>query len=100
MSTPLPLSILLATAIGTISPVWAQTRVQPYQPIEMTASLGDGRVSGVVLDESGAAVRGVSILATGTTLAVARSDSHGRFALVLPVGEYLLRATRDGYVST
>ena len=38
------------------------------------------------MDETGVALDGVSILATGTTLAVARSDSRGRFALVLPVG--------------
>jgi hypothetical protein len=100
MSTPLPLSILLLTAIGAASQASAQTRREPYQPIEVRASLGDGRVSGLVLDEGGAGVGGVSILATGTTLAVARSDSRGRFALVLPVGEYLLRATRDGYLST
>ena len=100
MSTPLPLSILLVTVIGAADQAKAQTRLEPYRPVAVQASLGDGRVSGVVLDEAGAAVGGVSILATGTTLAIARSDSRGRFALVLPVGEYLLRATRDGYLST
>ena len=100
MSTSLPVSILLATAIGAASQAQAQTRVADYRPVAVHAALGDGRVSGIVLDESGAGLAGVSILASGTTLAVARSDSRGRFALVLPVGEYLLRATRDGYLST
>ena len=100
MSTSLPLSILLAIAIVAADPAWAQTRRDRHLPVAVTASLSDGRVSGVVLDEAGAAVGGVSILATGTALAIARSDNRGRFVLVLPVGEYLLRATRDGYVST
>ena len=100
MSTSLPLSILLVMAIGAASQAEAQSRLEPYRPVAVQASLGDGRVSGVVLDEAGAAVGGVSILATGTTLAIARSDSRGRFALTLPVGEYLLRATREGYLST
>ena len=100
MSTSLPLSILLVTTLGAASQAAAQTRAQPVHPIAVHASLGDGRLSGVVLDEAGAAVGGVSILATGTTVAMARSDTRGRFALVLPVGEYLLRAVRDGYLPT
>jgi Carboxypeptidase regulatory-like domain/TonB dependent receptor len=100
MSTSLPLSILLVVAVGAAGPADAQTRVDPYRPLSVRASIGDGRVSGIVMDEAGVALGGVSILATGTTLAVARSDSRGRFDLVLPVGEYLLRAMREGFLST
>lgn len=100
MSTPLPLSILLVTMVGVAGQAAAQTRGEILRPVAVQAAIGDGRLSGVVLDDAGAAVAGVSVLATGTTLAVARSDSRGRFALVLPVGQYLLRATREGYLST
>jgi hypothetical protein len=100
MSTSLPLSILLVAAALAVTPAGAQTRVESNRPIAVQAALGDGRISGVVLDEVGTAVGGVSIFASGATLAVARSDSRGRFQLVLPVGNYLLRASRDGFAST
>jgi hypothetical protein len=54
----------------------------------------------VVRDDAGAAVRDVAVIALGTTLASARSDATGRYQLAVPPGEYILRATRDGYVST
>ena len=100
MSTSLPLSILLVAVVGAAGQAGAQTRAEAIQPVAVQAAVADGRVSGVVLDEAGAGLGGVSILATGTTLAIVRSDSKGRFALVLPAGEYLLRAVRDGYLST
>ena len=59
-----------------------------------------GRIHGVVRDDIGRGVSGVSILAMGTTLALARSDSQGHFALAVPAGDYILRAAREGYVST
>jgi len=40
------------------------------------------------------------VLAIGTTVAAARSDQSGRFQMALPAGDYVLRATRAGYVST
>ena len=72
MSTSLPLSILLVVALGAAGRAEAQTPVEPYRPVTVQASLGDGRVSGIVMDEAGVALGGVSILATGTTLAVAQ----------------------------
>jgi hypothetical protein len=70
------------------------------QPVWQQVSLTSGRVRGVVRDELGKAIVGVSIAALGTTNLVVQSDSTGRFVLPLPSGEYLLRAHRDGYIST
>jgi hypothetical protein len=64
------------------------------------ASVLAGRFEGIVRDDAGSAIDGVSIVALGTTLAVARTDGDGRFNLVLPVGEYIVRASREGYIST
>ena len=50
-------------------------------------------------DEFGRAVTGARIVALGTTLATARTDTGGWFSMALPAGEYILRATREGYVS-
>jgi hypothetical protein len=69
-------------------------------PITRVASAAAGRVQGVVTDEAGSTIVGVSVLAVGAALAMARTDVLGRFSLVLPPGEYVLRATRDGYIST
>jgi hypothetical protein len=59
-----------------------------------------GRVQGSVKDPSGVAIGDASILAVGQTVVSARSDAAGRFHLALPPGDYVLRASRDGYVST
>jgi hypothetical protein len=61
--------------------------------------LGAG-IQGVVRDEAGQAVSGVSILAMGATLNAVRTDSRGRFLLLLAPGEYILRVAREGYLST
>jgi hypothetical protein len=66
------------------------------------AAARGGRVHGLVRDEAGRAISGASVMAMGGTVVpvAARSDTGGRFTLALPPGEYILRATRDGYVST
>src|SRR5688500_628540 len=66
----------------------------------LRASLANGRVDGVVTDQAGATIDGVSVLAFGTALAMVRTDTRGRFSLLLPPGHYILRATRDGYLSS
>jgi hypothetical protein len=71
------------------------------EPLRIQASAG--MVSGVVgqvTNEIGDGIGGASILAMGATLAIARTDQAGRFRLDLPPGPYILRATRDGYIST
>jgi len=80
----------------------AQASGNQLRPVPVTtqASARSGRVHGIVKDDGGQPVGGVAIVAMGATLASARSDSSGRFSLALPAGEYILRATRDGYIST
>src|SRR5439155_17507482 len=51
---------------------------------------------------AGRAVAGASVIALGAMPMpiMARSDTTGRFQLALPPGQYILRANRQGYVST
>ena len=71
--------------------------------LSVCASAGNpnvvGRVQGLVRDAAGLALQDTSILAVGQTVVSVRSDATGRFALSLPPGDYVLKATRAGYVS-
>jgi hypothetical protein len=58
------------------------------------------QISGTVHDDGGRPLGGVMVIALGSTLVSATSDVFGRFTLALPPGEYVLRATREGFVST
>ena len=58
-----------------------------------------GRVHGMVCDASGKGLADASVLAVGQTIVSVRSDLSGRYSLLLPPGDYVLRASRDGYVS-
>ena len=78
----------------------AQTSAAPT-PLSRQASAGaPSGVVGLVTDEAGQGIRGASVLAMGATLVLARTDALGRFNLLLIPGPYVLRATRDGYIST
>jgi hypothetical protein len=99
MSTSPLLSIFVViTFVGALR-ASAQPPAMP-QAVALEASVRDGWMSGVVIDEAGMAVRGANILASGTVVAAATTDSRGRFTLVLPIGDYLVRATRIGFLST
>lgn len=74
--------------------------LQAPQPVWQQVSLTSGRVRGIVRDDHGKGVGGATISAIGTTSMVVLSDATGRFVLPLPSGEYIIRAHRDGYVST
>src|SRR5690242_3470604 len=94
-------SIGLLVAVSAPA-AFAQQRA-PYktpQPVWQQVSLTSGRVRGLVRDEVGKGISGVSIAALGTTSMVVQTDSTGRFVLPLPSGEYVLMAHREGYVST
>jgi hypothetical protein len=78
----------------------AQTLIRTSTEIARAVPVRGGRVEGTVRDQSGGAVAGVSVVAMGETISAARSDVRGRFSLLLEPGEYVLRATRNGYVST
>ena len=58
-----------------------------------------GRVQGLVRDAAGKALSDTSVLAVGQTVLAVRSNATGRFALSLPPGDYVLKATRAGYIS-
>ena len=64
------------------------------------ASPMHGRVHGTVCDANGRGLADASVLAVGQTIVSVRSDLTGRYSLLLPPGDYVLRASRDGYVST
>ena len=63
-------------------------------------SVETGRVSGLISDGVGRGVADASVLALGQTIITARSDMRGHFSLTLPPGDYVLRASRSGYIST
>lgn len=98
----MPRRILVLVAflfvVAPAEPALAQSRA--VTPVVQQASAAGGRIQGLVRDDIGQAIGGASIVAMGTTLALVRSDGSGQFSLSLPAGEYILRASRDGYVST
>jgi hypothetical protein len=67
---------------------------------DATAPSAYGRLFGIVTDEAGQRLTGVSVLAMGTSLLAVTTDGEGRFSLLLPAGQYVLRVARDGYVSS
>lgn len=100
MSTPVPALVVLALLVGLAGPVTAQPVLRQTTPLMVQARAAGGSVHGTVRDEIGAELGDVSVIAMGTVVAAATSDGRGRFVLALPPGEYVLRARRDGYVST
>jgi len=99
--TPIPTLVAVLVLCGSVSVASAQS-IAVQQPVSVIvrASNANGSIHGVVRDEVGQHVAGVSVIAMGTTLMAAETDLMGRFRLALPPGEYVLRAIRDGYVST
>ncbi|ODS59057.1 MAG: hypothetical protein ABS36_02590 [Acidobacteria bacterium SCN 69-37] len=95
-----PVLAALVCAVALSDDATAQVST-PAPPVRVQASAGlVSGVIGVVTDEAGTGIGGASILAMGATLAVVRTDDAGYFRLELTPGPYILRATRDGYVST
>ena len=68
--------------------------------VRLHASQSSGRVHGFVRDAVGVAVADASVLAVGARVIAARTDTRGRFQMSVPPGDYILRATRTGYIST
>lgn len=80
-----------------------------FAGIVFAASLGSdvrasapasGKVLGIVRDGTGLAIADADILAVGQTIVSSRSDVRGRFQMMLPPGNYVLKAARIGYVSS
>ena len=101
MSRPVFSALIVFVGAGVASnatPAYAQLARTPRQ-VTVNASTAPGLVTGVVRDDQGQLVAGVAVTAIGTSQAQARTDSTGTFNLALVPGDYVLRATRDGYVS-
>lgn len=100
MPRHVPVSIALLSSLLVTTSGFAQQRGRTPAPVSQQAFAAGGHIRGIVRDDVGSFVGGVMVVAMGTTLASAKSDSTGRYTLALPPGEYILRAARDGYVST
>jgi hypothetical protein len=99
VSVALLSSLLIATS-AVAQPASALPPVRAAAPVSTQVSAAGGQIRGIVRDDIGSAVGGVMVIAVGTTMAAAKSDLLGRYSLALPAGEYILRAARNGYVST
>src|SRR5262245_57511688 len=93
------------TAISIIIVLWSSAqslhaRAMVFDRADAAAAGTIGRVNGFVRDAAGLAVAEASVLAVGPAVVAARSDTSGRFSMALPPGDYVLRATRAGFVST
>jgi len=99
MPRHLPAFVVLLSFVDFSAGALAQTPAR-VEALGSPVTLVGAAIQGVVRDDAGQAVSGVSILAMGATLAAVRTDSRGRFVLLLAPGEYILRAVRDGYLST
>lgn len=94
-----------AVAIGIIAgaSLWfgANPSAQPgvSEGVMTSAAFVSGGVQGLVRDAAGKGLADASVLAVGQTILSARSDVRGRFLLSLPPGDYILKASRSGYVS-
>lgn len=93
-------STVVVGLVGSNLPAQAQ----PDDPrgdaqVRRVARAAIGNIEGVVLDERGAPLAGVTVSVLGSSVASAVTDKHGAFVLrALPAGSYLVRAQRTGYV--
>jgi hypothetical protein len=96
------LSSAFVLALG-VTPAWAQPLASRARaaamPVNIEASMRAGYIVGVVTDDRGEVVSGVAVTAIGTTQAQAKTDGRGQFRLPLVPGEYVLGASREGYLS-
>jgi len=97
--------VALAAAVSTVgicTPAAAQSVKSSASADNRQTAVRAGRVRGTVSDDGGRAIAGVNVLAVGgqPMPVSAKSDSTGQFELQLPPGEYILRAVREGYVSS
>jgi hypothetical protein len=100
MPRHVPFLIAFASCFTAVDSVSAQTVLRVANVRTPAAVPVVGRIQGVVRDDRGQALGDVSIVAMGSSLASVRSDARGRFLLAVSPGDYVLRATRTGYVST
>lgn len=96
----IPVAAIVIGSLG--APLAGPAFAQAVAPVRIltSAATSSGRVHGFVRDDAGLAIAEASILAVGHTIIAARTDASGRFQMTLPAGDYILRATRAGYLST
>lgn len=97
------LPVLAALLCSTAWPGEAPAQVHDDIPLPLTrqaSAAAASSIAGVVTDEDGERISGAAVLAMGSVVTAARTDVRGRFHLSVPPGRYILRATRDGYIST
>jgi hypothetical protein len=99
MPRTLPVLATFLLGLASAGTASAQSRDRVV-PVVNRAPVLEAQILGTVHDETGVGVRGASVLALGGTLAIVRTDDRGRFDFRLPPGEYVLRASGEGYVST
>jgi hypothetical protein len=92
----------VAAVVLMALPADAQSRIaSPLQALRLQARALSGNISGTVIDESGAALRGAMVSVLGITLASTVTDERGQFTLnELPIGDYLLRAHLLGFAAS
>ena len=92
----------VGTLVLIAFPVAAQgTGSSAFRTDRLQARALSGSITGTVIDESGAVLRGAMVSALGITLASTVTDERGQFTLnQLPAGEYLLRAHMLGFAAS
>jgi hypothetical protein len=95
--TAVAIGIVVGASLGPTGRMLAQSPTP--ERLLARAVLESGRVQGLVRDGVGNGVADASVMAVGQMIVAARSDSRGHFALSLPPGDYILKASRSGYVS-
>src|ERR1041384_4423238 len=92
----------VAAVVLMALPAEAQSRGASSIPTpRLQARALSGTITGTVMDESGAALRGAMVSVLGVTLASTVTDEPDQFTLnQLPLGDYLLRAHMLGFAAS
>lgn len=99
MTSRLLLPVVVVVCVAAARDATAQPTARHVMTVRPEASAASGWLDGIIEDDRGITLEGVSVLAVGPTFAAAMSDSRGRFSFSLPPGTYLLRADREDYFS-
>jgi hypothetical protein len=97
-------STVVAGLVGSNLPARAQPdnpRVTGEDRVRRAARTAIGHIEGLVLDDRGAPLQGVTVSALGSSNASTVTDKRGSFVLrSLQPGSYLVRAQRPGYIAS